>query len=116
MIDGFGMQALNEGELVRHLRGVREQLADPGAPTSMLLEFEFRRHDGKARLRGRHPCKPLALAHRFRKILALKFLKSGFVVEQLHLRRAAGLEKVNDALRLRREVWEAGQATMNRGV
>ena len=60
---------------------------------AVLRELEFRRHDRKARLRRRHAGEPLALAHRFGQVLALKFDEAGLVVEQLHLRRSARLER-----------------------
>ena len=52
---------------------------------------------------------PLALADRVGQVLAALLRQLRLVVEEVHLRRRAGLEQVDDALRLRREVRQPGQ-------
>ena len=71
---------------------------------------------GKAGLRGRHAGEPLAAAHGLRQIGALELAQARLVVEQLHLRGAARLEQVDDALGLRREMRQPGQTAVSSGA
>ena len=63
---------------------------------------------------SRHPRQPLPAADGIGQVLAAKFLELGLVVEQIQLRRAAGLEQVDHTLRLRREMRQVRQAARRR--
>ena len=114
VVDLLGVDRLHEGEPVRDLRRVRQQVADPCARLAALRERELRRHDREGRLRRRHAGQPLSVADRIGQLRALELHQPRLVVEQLDLRRAARLEQVDDALGLRREVRQAGQAALTR--
>ena len=95
--------------------GPRQQFADPGAGLAVLLQLVLRRGDGEAALAAGHRGEPLALADGFGQVLvehARPCLR--LVVEQVHLRRGAGHEQVDDALGLGGEVRQTGQAARRR--
>jgi len=68
--------------------------------------------DREAILCRRHAGQPLTHADRRRQLLAAAIAQAGLVVEQVELRRRAGLEEIDDAPRRRREVRQAGKAAM----
>jgi protein-disulfide isomerase-like protein with CxxC motif len=63
----------------------------------------------------RHAGQALAAAHALGQLFAVELVQQRFVVEQIDLRRRAGLEKINDALGLGREIGKAGQAAGRSG-
>src|SRR5207302_5895251 len=67
-------------------------------------ELEQRRRDGEARLRRGHAGEALAGADRIGQLGPGELLQARLVVEQIHLRRRAGLEEIDDALGGRRKV------------
>ena len=64
------------------------------------IEFENRRRDRKRVLTGRHSGDTLALTHGIRKLAARKRRQFRLVIEEINLRRRAGLMEINDPLRL----------------
>ena len=110
MIDRLGVHRLDEAEIVRHGREVRHQFADPRAASAVLPEAIFRRRDREAILLRRHAGEPLAAANGVGKIDAAHVVELRLVVEEVHLRRSARLEEIDDALGLGGEVRQAGQA------
>ena len=74
----------------------------------MLRELERRAGEGRRRLVARHAGEPLAHADAGREVLAVHLDEQRLVVEQVELRRPAGHEQIDDALRLRR-VMEFGE-------
>src|SRR5206468_826324 len=58
----------------------------------------------------------LALANRVGQVGAAQVAEPRFVVEEVHLRRGAGLEQVDDALGARSKVRQAGQAALSSSV
>ena len=110
VIDLLRVHGLDEAEIVRNLRGVRQQLAQGRARLSVLSKLVNRRSGREAGLERRHPCQPLSAPHGIRQILAAKFLELRLVIEELQLRWAAGLEQIDHTLRFRcemRQVWQA---------
>ena len=107
VIDGIGLHGLDERDVVHHLAGVGQEFAQFRSGLSVLLELEHRRGYRQPILAGGHAGDPLALADRIREILAVKLAQQRLVIEQVDLRRRAGLEHVDHALRLGGEVREA---------
>ena len=112
VIDRLGVHRLDEAELVGDLRRVRQQLADPGAGLAVLRELEHRRRDRETGLRRGHAGEPLAHADRVGQLGAAQLRQLRLVVEQIHLRRRAGLEQIDHALRLGREVRQTRQSAV----
>ena len=54
MIDGLGVDALDEAEVIHNLRGVGQEFADPRAAPAMLLELERGAGEGQRGLITRH--------------------------------------------------------------
>ena len=104
VVDRLGVHRADEAEVVDDLGGVRQQLADPRAACAVLREFEERAGQRQRRLVARHAGEPLALAHGVGQLLAVPLVEQRLVVEHLQLRRPAGHEQVDDALRLGGEV------------
>ena len=100
MVDRFGVQALDDREIVDHLGRVRQQLADPGAVAAVLLELVFRRGDGKPLLAGGHRRQPLALPHRFGQVLVEQLVHLRLVVEHIQLAGRTGHEQIDGPLGL----------------
>ena len=109
VIDRLGEHRADDAELVDDLRGLGKEIADPGAVLPVLTEPELRSRERQGRLIAGHAGQPLSLPHRIRQLLAVALPEHGLVVERLHLRRAAGHEEIDDALRLGRHVELAAQ-------
>ena len=62
VVDGVGVDRLDQGDVVDALRGVRQQFADPRAALAVLRELEHRRRDRQPRLAAGHGGDPLAHA------------------------------------------------------
>lgn len=73
MIDRLGVHGLDERELIRDLRRVRQQFTHPCPGFTMARELELRGHYWKAGLRCGHAGQPLTHADGFGEILALEF-------------------------------------------
>ena len=69
VIDGVGMHAADDGDIVHHARRVGQQLGNPRAGFAVLRELENRRRDGKARLAAGHGGEALAVADGFGQVL-----------------------------------------------
>ena len=104
VIDRLGVHRADDGDVVDHLRRVRQQLGHPGAVLPVLRELEGGRRDREARLARRHRGETLALANRVGQILVEPVVHLRLVVEGLHLRRRADHVQVDRALGLGREV------------
>ena len=63
MVDRLGVHRFNETEIVCNLRGMWEQLADPGTTLAVLCKLKLRGRDGKVGLAARHACQTLSLAN-----------------------------------------------------
>jgi len=107
VIDGFRVHRAHHAPFVGLRGDVRDQFAEPVARLPVLLELEDRRGDGEGFLAGGHRRQALAFADRLREILAAHRLELRLRVEEVHLRGRAGLEQIDDALRLRLEVRES---------
>ena len=111
VIDRLGVQAFHDADFVGDGLDVRQQVADPGAVWPQRLP----RHAAAARRDSAlwpqvmpvRRCVPLTLR---RDLLARVPVQHGLVIEQIDMGQAAGLEQAEHALRLRREMREAGQA------
>ena len=104
VIDRLGVQRADEADLIRELRGVRQQLTQPHAALAMLRKLEHRRRDGEALLPRRHAREPLLATHGVRQILVKLRGEPRLVIKQIELRRRTRLREPDDALRPRRKV------------
>ena len=98
MVDGLGVDRGHEADIVGHGCKVWQQLGHPCPALSMALEFKSRWSDRQGLLLVGEPSEALAHPDTGREILTGEFLEMRLVVEQVHLGRTSGLEKVNDAL------------------
>src|SRR5690606_22939185 len=103
----------DEGDLVDDLGGVRYEFAGPGAVLAMLAEFVFGGSDGEAGLAAGHGGEALAFADGFGEVFVEHVPHFGFVVPHVHLRGAFVHKEVDSPLGLRREVRQAGDATLS---
>ena len=107
VIDGLGVHAAEDADLVGDVRGVRQQVAEPGAALAVLVEIVH----ASGTTGKRSCCATMPVTRWPPKTEAgmswlNRSLHLGLVVEQVEVRRAAGLEQEDDAFRLRREVRE----------
>ena len=85
MVDGFGVDGLDDGEFIHDLRGVREQLADQRAALAVRGELVNGGRDGKALLPAGHRRQPLAHADRVGQVGVEEAAELGLVVPQVEL-------------------------------
>jgi hypothetical protein len=104
VIDGLGVQRFDEAQVIHDLRGVRQKFAHPRAAPAVPLELERRPGQRQRRLVGGHAGETLPHAHRPGQFLSVHLGKLRLVVEQIHLRRPAAHEQVNDPLGAWREI------------
>ncbi len=98
VVDGLGVHALDEAQLVGQRGGVRHQLAHPRAAFAVLLELERTAGERDRGLVDAHAGEPLAAADVVGQLFAVLFVQQRLVVEQVLLRRPAALEEIDDAL------------------
>lgn len=110
MIDGLGVDGLDERDVIGDAGGVREEFADPHAAFAGLAELEHRGRDGEPRLAAGHGGDALALADRIGEVLVEMLHELWFVIEQVELRRPAIQVEIDEAFGLRGEMREAGEA------
>ncbi len=109
MVDGLGVHGADDAEVICNGGGVGQKIAEPRAGLAVLLEWKNGTSQRDRGLLRGHAGKALPAAHRFGKLFAVEFVEERFVIEQIHLRGRAALEKVDDALGLRGEVWKIGK-------
>ena len=99
MIDGVGIEGMNEAQVVRHAGKVREQFAHPDAALSLLGELEGRGRD-QLLLPPGHRGNTLSLADGFGQLGFEELVQIGLVIKQVHLARGAGHEQEDDSFGL----------------
>ena len=104
MINRLGIHRFDEANIVGHLGGVGQRGTEGGSAFAVVIEGEGGPGERQTRLIGGHAGEALALPDRVGEFLAVFGVESWFVVEQVHLRRSAGLVEENDALRFWCEV------------
>ena len=109
VIDRVGVHRADEAQFVRDAREVRHQFGQPRSALAVLRELENARRDGERLLARGHRGEALTLANGFGQLLFASRGEVRFGVEQIHLRRRAGLEKVDHALGLRGVVRKTGE-------
>ena len=80
VVDGLGVDGLDDGEVIDHFRRMRQQLADPGSVRAMAVELEDRGRHGESLLPRCHGRDPLAVADGVRQVLVVVLLHLGLVV------------------------------------
>ena len=116
VIDGLGLHRPDDAEVVHDFRGVREQLAHPGAGLAVLLELEKGTGQRQGGLIPGHARETLAHPHRFRKLLAIAPVEQRLVIKSFKLRRPAAHKKVNDPFGPGREMGRSKRATFSEQV
>jgi hypothetical protein len=115
VIDGFGVHAADEAQLIGHFGFPGQELAHPHAAIAVLSEFVFRWCDGKAGLSAGHSREALAHADAVGQILVEPFLHHGLVVEEIHLRWAAHHVQIDHVLGFAGKMLEAFARGLLRG-
>ena len=110
VVDRLGLHRADDRDVVDDPRRVGQELAEPCAALAVLRELEDRRGDGEALLPRGHRRDPLAHPHRVGQLDPAPLADRRLVVEQVHLRRCAGLEQVDDPLGLGGEMRQTRQA------
>ena len=113
MVDRVGVDGLDHRDVVHDSGDVRQEFADPHAALAVLRELEHRRRDRQPRLAAGHRGDALALADGLGQILVEVRVELGLVIQRVNLRRPAVQVQVNQPLRLRREVRQAGDCGMD---
>ena len=90
---------------------VRHEFAEPRATLAVLREFENARCDRELALPARHRGEPLAHADARGQVLTATRGHLRLGIEEVHLRRCAALEEVDNTLRLWREVGQPRQGS-----
>ncbi len=111
VIDRVRVHRAQHAQIVDHLAGPRKRVADLGAALAAPLEVPLRWRDREGRLLRRHRRQALALPHRLGQLRAVEVTQLRLPVPRLELAGRARHTQVDDALRLRREVRHAGQAS-----
>ncbi len=112
VVDRFGEERTDQADSIGDPRRVRQQLAQPDARVAMLCEAKDRRRHRKPRLAGGHPRQALAAADRGRQIFVESRFEMGFVIEQIELRRSAGLREPDHPPRLGRKMRKFRQSVV----
>ena len=107
VVDGLGVHALDDAELVGDGLDPGQQIADPRALFAAAFAGFQGRHHGIRGLAAGHSGEPLRTLHAGRKLLAGVLVKHRFVVEEVHVREPAALEQAEHAFRLRRKMRQA---------
>ena len=100
VVDGLGVQGLDDADVIRDGLDVRDEVTDPGAMLAAGLAFHERGPDRVALLSGSHPGEALGAFDRGRQVFAGKLVQGGLVVEQVDVGHAAGLEEAEDPFSL----------------
>ena len=116
VVDLLSEDRVDYAEVLRDAGRVGVEFGNPEAVLVILVFFklENRRCDRQAGLARGHAGDALIAAHGFWEVLVELRREAGFVVENIHLRRTAVLEEVDDPLGLRREVRGAEKAALER--
>jgi hypothetical protein len=111
VVDRLGVHRLDEAQPVGDSGRVGEELADPRAAFAVTGERVLARGDRKTGLGRRHSGEPLAAANRIGELGPAEIGQARLPVEEVHLRRCARLEEVDDPFGLGGEVRETGKAS-----
>ena len=104
VVDGLRVHRTDHAEIVGDPTGVTHQVAVFDAALSILLEIRERARQRQRGLVTAHAGQTLALTHRVRQRLRVFFAEQRLGIEGFEMRRSAGLEEVDDAFGLGREV------------
>src|SRR5829696_714170 len=89
-----------------------QQLTDPGAVLTILVEFKHRTRQWKFLLISRHTCKPLSHSYRCRQVFTKHFIQLWFVVKQVQLRGCTILEQINNSFCFWRKMRKASHSQL----
>ncbi len=97
VVDGFGMNRLDDCQVVDHLCSVRQQFADSGPVGAVLSELKDGRSNRETLLSRCHRCNALAVANRIRQVLIEPIVHFRLVIPHVQLRRSTRHEQVDDS-------------------
>ena len=115
MIDLVAVHRAHKTKIVHDACGVGEQIADPHAGLASRTAAEVRGQTRFVLLVGSHGGEPQSTDDAVGDILTAPLDQLGLVVEEIHVRRTAGLHHVDDALGFRGEMREPGESESTRG-
>ena len=119
MVDGVGVEGVNQAQVVSDGGEVRQQLVQPDPALALAGELEHRGGDELLAAAG-HRGHPLSLAHRLGQFFLEELVQVRLVIEEVELARGAGHEEEDDALRPRRvvelELFRGARPGYQRGV
>ena len=110
VIDGFGMHAANEGDVVRESADVRQHFAEHHAAFSVGFVRLDRGLHGPFAVAARHGGESRHAANGVGDIFSLHVAHDGFVVEKIEVRTAAALPEDDDTFGFGGEVRETGES------
>ena len=99
MIDGVGIEGMDQAKIVRQPGGVREQFTHPNPALALPGELKSRWRY-KLLLASSHRGDTLPLADGLGQLGLEKLMQVRLVIEKIHLARGTGHEQENDAFRL----------------
>ena len=115
VIDGFRVDGFHDADVVGNACGMRQQFAEPSSVLAVLGKLEHGRDAGEILLSTRHARNALAVSDGCGQFLAVMVFQFGLVVEQINVRRPAGLKQVDHALGLGRKVQKRHRPAALRG-
>ena len=99
VIDGLGVHRANHADVIGHAGKVREEVGvERLSALAHLLEVEGGAGDGEGCLSGGHAGFALSVEDGGGDFLTVEFVELRFGIEEVHLRWASALEKIDDAL------------------
>ena len=108
VVDRVAVGRFHEADVVGDALQVGQQVADPGAVLAAASAGPHGGDDRVMALAARHAGESLRAFDGGRDFLAVVFGERRFVIEQVDVREAAGLEEAEDALGFRCKVGERG--------
>ena len=116
VIDGLGIDGLDDAHFVHDAGDVRQQFAHPGAGFAVLPELVDGLHHRQRLLPRSHGGDALAQANGIGQLGFVKFFQARLVIKQFHLRGPARHEQVNHAPGFGREMRKAKKSLRFAGL
>ena len=116
VIDGLGVDSLDDANLIHNPADVRQQFAHPGAGFAILPELVDGLHHRQRLLPRSHGGDALAHPDGIGQLGFVKFFQARLVIKQFHLRGPARHEQVNHAPGFGREMRKAKKSLRFAGL
>ena len=92
VVDRLGVHRVNHRDLVGNVSSVRDEAAHPRPGLAMLLHRRYRATHQELFLASSHPGHALSTSNTIRQLAAVQSLERGGMIDQVDVRRTAGLE------------------------